>query len=566
MKARFRSPFATCVAGAALVLGSVATLGPGPARADVRATPLEGPAPRRPEHARGTGAVVYVTAERVYLDVGAADGLSAGDGVVARRKGEAGGRCTVDLVAEHASSCRSTALRPGDAVTFQAAPEPAPPKVLPAVVAEEDLARRAAALQSAPPAPLVEFKAAPTATVAQPEVRGARWLSAEASFAQWSSTDARELGAATVDLSIRNAEVGAGLVLDVAARAERWVPAANPRFRPRDDTRFYLWQAELTAPLSRLTLSAGRVLPYAIPGATVFDGASAAVRVGPAQLGVFGGVVPEPDTLSPTADRATGGAFWSITHLFAGGAGVRQDGRVAIVRSPELGTRFEATVGAGAWWKAAYLSGEAQLGAGGTAQAPGHLDAARTDVTLHVARSLAVGGGYRHGGLTWPAPAGTLEPALFPGRSDAADGWASIDVWIFRLGATGGFSRDGAARLERSWAGPELGIPRLLGRYGGVSAGYLEERGWLPGRSAWTQATFRPSPRFSLLARGTWTKASNAAVDADEVGLLASGSAELGRGFGLRATVLSRTGLQTGEGAGSSPLGVTAMAGLYAAY
>lgn len=556
----------TFLARAALVLTVMPLLAPGAALADFRATPLEGPAPRRPEHARGTGEVIYTTVERAYLDVGAADGLVTGATVVARRAGEPVARCAVDLVAEHEASCPATSLHTGDAVAFEAGPAPPAPKVLPALVSTEDLGRRAVALQAAPPAPLVEFKGPSQAAVAQPEVQRARWLSAETSWAQWTSTDAQGLGAARLDLSIRDANVGGGVLLDFAARAERWTPAGNPRFRPRDDTRFYVWQAEVTAPFSRLTLSAGRVLPYGIPGATVFDGASAAFQAGPAQIGVFGGVVPRPDTLDPTTDRATGGAFWSVSHTFGDGAGVRQEGRIAVVRSPELGTRFEATLGAGGWWKAAYVSAEVQGGAGGAAQAPGHIDAARADATLHVAPGVTVSGGYRHTGLEWPGLAGAIEPAFFPGRSDAADGWLSWDVWIFRLGATTGFSRDGTSNLNRRWVGPEIGIPRLLGRFGGISAGYLEEGGWLPGRTAWTQATFRPSPRYSLIARGSWTHASNAAIDADEVGLLASGSAQLGRGFGLRATVLSRSAVGLGEGAGSTPIGLTGLVGLYAAY
>ena len=40
--------------------------------------------------------MVYVTAARAYLDVGAADGLAPGAVVVARRGGAEAGRCTVD--------------------------------------------------------------------------------------------------------------------------------------------------------------------------------------------------------------------------------------------------------------------------------------------------------------------------------------------------------------------------------------------------------------------------------------------------------------------------------------
>lgn len=548
---------------ASTVAAAVLAVAPAGALPDVRATPLEGAAPRRPEHPRGTGLVVYATAGRVYLDVGSADGLPQGAAIAVR--GRQGAACSADVVAEHSASCLTTQLRPGDAITFHAAPEPPEPKALPPLVQEEDLVRRAAALQAAPPPPLVEFKAAPQ-VVAAP-VRRARGLVASAGWAQWTSTDAAGLGAARVDLAIRGAEIGAGLVLDVAARAERWAPSANPRFRPADDARLYLWQAQLTAPLSWARLSAGRVLAHAIPGASVFDGAAASARAGPAELGLFGGVVPEPDTLAPTADRATGGAFWSLSHTFRGRFGVRQEGRVAVVRSPELGTRYEATLGAGAWWKAAHLSAEAQLGTGGTAQAAGHLDAARVDVSAHVAPGVSLGGGYRHTGLEWPAPSASLEPALYPGRSNAADGWVSWDVWIFRFGGSGGFSRDVGSGLDRSWVGPELGVPRLWGGRIALAVGYLEERGWLDGRSAWAQVSARAGTRLRVTARGTWTHAVPAVVDADEVGLLAALSLELGRGFGFRAAALARSAVRFGEeGGGPAPVGVTGTAALYAAY
>jgi hypothetical protein len=529
---------------------------------EVRATPLEGAAPRRPEHPRGTGLVVYATAGRAYLDVGAADGMPQGAVISLRGGPEV---CTADLVAEHSASCPATRLRAGDAIAFHAAPERPPPKPLPPLLPEEDLVRRAAALQAAPPAPLIEHKAAPQ-LVAEP-VRRARRLVASAGWAQWSSTDSAGLGAARVDIGIRDAEIGAGLVLDLEARGERWVPGANPRFRPAEDTRFYLWQAQLTAPLSWARLSAGRVLPYGIPGASIFDGATASTRVGWAEVGLFGGVVPEPDTLEPTADRSTGGVFWSLSRDFRGRFGIRQDGRIAVVHSPELGTRYEATLGGSAWWKAAHLSAEAQLGTGGTAQSSGPLDAARVDVSAHVLRSVSLGGGFRHTGLEWPAPYATLEPALFPGRSNAADGWASWDLWIFRLGATGGFSRDVGSGRDRSWFGPELGLPRLWRGQIAVTAGYLEERGWLEGRSAWLQASLRAGARFRFTTRGTWTHATPAVADADELGVLAAASAELGRGFGVRVSVLGRTAVSlTGEGGGSSPLGVTGAAAVYAAY
>ena len=64
------------------------------------------------------------------------------------------------------------------------------------------------------------------------------------------------------------------------------------------------------------------------------------------------------------------------------GASLRDEGRLAVVRSPELGTRFEAeTLAAATLGRALWLSGSARFGLGGDAQAPGKLDAARYSIT-----------------------------------------------------------------------------------------------------------------------------------------------------------------------------------------
>jgi hypothetical protein len=518
--------------------------------------PADAPRPRRP---RGTGAVVYATAGRAYLDVGAADGLAPGAVVMARRGGAEAGRCTVDVVGDHHAACPASALRPGDTLTFAAAPEPPGPALLPPLPTPEELAVRARAAAEAPIA-RIEFR--PDARREAGAGTGRRIIVAGFEHVSWASAGASTLSVERIDLALHGAPLGAGVLLDVEARAERWVPSANPRFRPEDDARLYLWQAQLTAPVSAVRLSAGRILPYRILGATVFDGASASVRRGNAELGLFGGAVPEPDTISPTGDRATGGGFWSLERAHGGGA-LRHEGRLAVVRSPELGTRVEATLSGRAFLRAVDVSAEAQLGAGGEEQATALIDAARVDVAARPTRTVSAGASYRHTGLDWPdAP----EPALFPGRSDAADAWGAVELGSFlRVGATGGFSRDAASGLDRSWVGPELGIPRLFGRRGGVMLGYLEEGGWLAGRSAYAQLFARPWDPVRLLGRATWAHAKTLGVDRDEVGLLASAAAELGRHFGLRLSALGRVPIGS-EGGGSTPWGVTGSASLYAAY
>jgi hypothetical protein len=512
----------------------------------------------RPERRRGTGAVVYVTAARAYLDVGAADGLAPGAVVVARRGGAEAGRCTVDELGEHHAACPATVLRPGDTVTFAATPEPEAPRSPAPLPTAEELAARA---RAAAEAPVVRVDFRPGERREAPTRR--RIAVAGLEHVSWASSGASTLSVERLDLALRGAPLGADVVLDLEARAERWVPGANPRFRPEDDARLYLWQAQLSAPVSAVRLSAGRILPYHVLGATVFDGASASVRRGTAEVGLFGGVVPEPDTLSPTTERSTGGGFWSLERALGAGK-LRHEGRLAVVSSPELGTRVEATLAGRAWLREVDVSAEAQLGAGGEEQAAALLDAARVDIAARPTRTVSLGASYRHAGLEWPeAP----EPALFPGRSDAADAWAAVELGSFlRLGATGGLSRDAESDLDRAWVGPELGIPRLFGRRGGLAVGYLEEGGWLAGRSAYAQLVARPWDPLRLLARATWSHAKTLGVDRDELGVVASAAADLGRHLGLKISALSRFPLATAEGAGSTPWGLTGNVALYATY
>ena len=406
----------------------------------------------RPQRPRGTGAVVYVTGGRAYIDVGAADGLAPGAVIVARRGGAEAGRCTVDVVGDHHAACPSAALRPGDTLTFVASPEPAAPAPLPTLPTAEELAVRA---RAAAEAPVVRIEFRPDARREGGAGTGRRIVVAGFEHVSWASTGASTLSAERLDLALHGAPLGAGVLLDVEARAERWVPHANRHFRPEDDARLYVWQAQLTAPVSAVRLSAGRILPYRILGATVFDGASASLRRGNAELGLFGGAVPEPDTLSPTGNRATGGGFWSMERALGGGV-LRHEGRLAVVRSPELGTRVEATLAGRAWLRAVDVSAEAQLGAGGEEQAAALVDAVRVDLAARPTKTVSIGGSYRHTGLDWPD---ALEPALFPGRSDAADAWGAVELGSFlRVGATGGISRDAASRLDRTWIGPSSGF------------------------------------------------------------------------------------------------------------
>jgi hypothetical protein len=420
----------------------------------------------------------------------------------------------------------------------------------------------------AAPVALVQFQAPESA--GPRAVTRTRIADVAVTHASWAASTAGPSHRESLDVILRGAPVASWLVLDVDARAERWLRRETPRFRPGDDTQLYLWQAQLTATPGRaLTISAGRVLPWTVPGATVFDGAMAGLRgtlAGMrAEAGVFGGVVPKPDTTAPGTERSTGGAYWVLDRTLRG-ATLRHEGRLAAVRTPELGTRGEASLTGRLYLRRLDLSVEAHLGAGGGEQADALVDAARVDAAFRPVVGLVLGGGFRYAGLAWPQP---FAPSAFPGRSRQADAFVAYDVgpWI-RVGATAGLSEDLASELDRKWFGPELSVPRLLGNRAALSLGYLEERGWLEGRSAYAQVVARPWTPLRLLLRGSWARDDALGLDRDELALYASASAELRRSLGLRLSLHGRMALDSGgeeEGAGA-PHGLTGFATVYATH
>jgi hypothetical protein len=530
------------------------------------ATPLDGPPPAR-VRTPGVGRVLQVTRARAYLDAGAQDGLAVGQVLTLWRGDQEAGRCQVETVAPAHATCTGTGVRAGDAFRLSAAGGPAEPKavVLPPLPDERELARRGGALEVAP-VPLVVFKGtAPGA----PALATPRDTVAEVALgaAAWSSTGARTWDVVTLDAAVHGAAVGP-LSLDLDLRAERWVSHAGDRFRARDDARLYVWQAQLgyAPPGSALSVSAGRILPWTVPGATVVDGAMVGWRREGLEAGLFGGLVPAPDTLDPRTDRSTGGGFWALERRWGKEVVLRQEGRLAFVRSPELGSRGEleanASLHAGAPLD---LFASARAGAGGRVHSPGYLDAARLEVGSRPAERLSLSGGFEYGGLSIPW---MVEPPISgASRNRRADLTASYDLGRARLSGLGGFSRDAVSGLQRSWAGADLQLPRLFTPRLDLSMGYLEELGWLHGRSAWLQAVARPWDALRLIARASWSHEAGLAMDAEQVGLSLSAAAELTRRVGLRLTALGLVGfgLSGGEAA-TMPFGVSASAAVYALF
>jgi hypothetical protein len=523
----------------------------------------EGSPPARAAH-RGTGAVAYATATQVYLDAGAEDGLAIGAVLELRRGADPVGRCTVEAVAPHHAACSGARARAGDTFTLPTFAAEAPaPRLLPPPPPDDVLARRRAVVEAAP-VPQVVYQATPSAPMVMPRTRA---IDLALTHQTWDASPGGASSKESLDLLARGVPLSSWLFLDLDARLEHWTSRQAARFRPQDKTQLYVWQAQLTAiPSDRFSFSAGRVLPWGVPGATILDGGMAGWRGelagARAEAGLFAGTVPQPDTLKLTSERATGGAYWSLDRRL-GDATLRTEGRLAAVRSPELGTRGEATLTGRLFTPRLDLSAEAGLGAGGKAHAQGYLDAARIDATVRPAPRLALGGSFRYAGLGWPQ---AYDPPAMPGRSREGDGFVTYDAlrWL-RVGAAGGFSEDVSSGAARRWIGPEATFPRLLWGWGTVSAGYLEERGWMSGRSAYAQLVATPWRPVWLLARAAWSHESGGGALQDEGSLTLGARAELNRFLSLRLTLVGRTALD-GAGEGGNPHGLSAFATLVSGF
>jgi hypothetical protein len=528
------------------------------------ASPLEAPPMPRAE-IPGFAQVVQVTGTRAYLDAGTEDGLAVGQ-VLALHRGEApAGRCTVEAVSSNHATCAGIGARAGDTARL---PPRAGPEVkvvtLPPLPRDDELARRAEQVAAAP-VTLVESKA--KAVTTRPlEAPRAGFGEFTFSDISWWSSDLGAYHTDRVDAALHGAPVGP-FTADVDLRAEYW--SAQPTgavFLPTEKARLQVWQAQLTwAPETRsFSISAGRVLAWNVPGATSMDGASVSWRRGGFTGGLLGGLVPQPDTTSPTTTRATAGGFWGWEGKLGKDLLFRQEGRLALVRSPELGDRVELEAGgsahAGGWFD---LFADARFGFAGKVHSPAGLDGARVEAAVRPVPRLSLSGAFDYGELLMPQP---FSPLAWAGRSRHADANLSWDFGPIRAGVSGGTARDLVFGLDRSWVGPELLVPRFFTPRVSLSAGFQEDLGWLNGRSAWLQAVARPWDPVRLIARLNWGHQANLGLDQDEFGVYLSASTELTRHLGLRVSVLARTAVDVAGGGNSIPLGFNALASIYSLF
>ncbi len=540
----------------ALLLASVAQAQTPQPGAPVPAVPQLAPAtqadPPPPVARRVEGTVTFATATTAYIDAGALEGVAIGQVIRLTRGGHPSGACTVRETADNSATCTGEGIRAKDRFAFDTTLPGAPvvAKMAP-IPTEEELETRNAVVTGTPLV-IVESKAQPRDVVLGqlPTVRGdlgyAVWLASPAG-----PGDSQRL---QLDIQVNGLDAFAGFKLFADARLMQWTQR-NDTYVPGSSTQLLVYDLELAQrdPKKSWSASFGRVMPWFAPGSTVFDGAQGGLRFGRTEVGIFGGVVPDPYTTEPTFDRYTGGVYAKFeaplgSTLLSGSA------RAAVVQNPAVLRHYEGELLLN-YWAGGVFSGSGNLRMGfGDVQAPSYIDSARLALTVRPVPIFWITGGFSYWGLAMPND----EPiATYPGPSRRADGSIGVDAtpWL-RIAGLGGWVDDLTSGLSHTYVGPEITFTKVLA---GLSFGYLKDLGWVEGQSAWGQIGWAPMAGTRLTGRVSWFQTTMTVggesnpTPANDVGLMVNGTVGLYRWLSLRAMVMVRAGIDNFEA--STPFG-----------
>jgi len=249
------------------------------------------------------GEVTYVHAERVFVDLGRADGVEAGTNVQVLHRGKVVARLEVLEAGDHTCVARvletKREIRPSmraRAVGIKAQPRKTPP-VRPATAKAADW--------QPPTYARVEYRAAPTVRAlsrvrSSAHLRGAAWIYLETDDTQISQRDSLRIAVAGPMDKAGRFWVDA----DVDVTGEPLAPD-DARFRTDDVVWVDIYRAEVSYRNGGLAVGLGRAAPGRLRYG-LLDGASLsyAFEDGP-RVGVAAGLRPDAVTLYPGLDKPT---------------------------------------------------------------------------------------------------------------------------------------------------------------------------------------------------------------------------------------------------------------------
>ncbi len=452
------------------------------------------------------GQVSSITVDAAFLNRGALDGLAAGQSLTFTRTGKPAGKCTVEAVSDHFARCAAMGLRAGDRFAVGRVPESSPlgPGPLPT---EAEFARRAATLET------LEWRLRAFDTAAARANGFGPRVEVLISHTTWGNPGSANgaFGVQRFDAAVYDVELWKGL------RASADVTVLNFSARPTSTRTVYqqspvllVRQLELGFRRADLpfSVSLGRTWLRAATGLLVIDGAQGAWRFGDGlEVGAYAGLLPDAARLSITPSQWATGAFARLR--FGSGTGAEATlGHLALRAGwslrEVLGGRAEVSLGA-SLWKGKNFDGQTSFEFGfGRTQAPGGLDAARLDLGWRPSDTLRLSGGLRYRGMptTGLIEVGTVSPGQQALHADLGATFQLSESVL--LGAQGGLATDFSSGLLQARVGPELCLPHVLGLPVGLSVAYLEELGWLRGRSGSLQLNVAPLGFFRVLSRFSW--------------------------------------------------------------
>jgi hypothetical protein len=529
------------VATIALVLAIAPAL-PSPARAQ--------PSPIGPI----VGRVGFVTQKRAYLTAGRLEQLALGMTIQLSHNGQAVGRCTIDQLADHRAACPIAGARTGDSFALPASSSPATPRpVLVAPLSADALARAGQAIEAAP-TELIDF----SGVARKLQRAGAGLLIGSVGHAAYVTVNGSNFEQTRLELQLNGLDAhwaGFRVYAHLTTVLSSVMPPEQ-RFRPGDIAQVYLWEAAFSSRDTGrpFTLSVGRIWPYHTPGLTVLDGAQAGWRRkdGLAEVGVYGGLIPDAVTLYPTGDHYAAGVYFGYT-LARSGAGsalkiLQTDGRLGLRGAPGPGVQLElewalmASVGR---WLDFGVQARGAIG-GGDWSTP-TFEAGRVHLAIHPLPTLRIVAAFRY--LDTKVDYDALNASLFdPRRTYDANltlGWEPRP-WLALSVISGADSAGGDTASTRGYVGPEVGLPRLFRGQGGIALGYREEIGWYSGRTVYLQVQGAIGARFRALARISYDEERPSGGTGDEpyreVGFYAFAEGRILRWLTARLTAVGRVG------------------------
>jgi hypothetical protein len=450
------------------------------------------------------GVVTYKTATEVFVDAGSRHGLTTGQTLSFERRGRPTGTCVVVSASEVRAVCEGTKINVGDTVVAGVLkePEPTPSRAMPKRAAPVDRvaveARRARV--TAATVPLVQHvpstKAFSTRTMVG--LRQQTW---------WSSTTDKSVFARPG--LVVTSQTHLPFVLPLTASANMMVQGdvlapENQRFRPADPAEIYVWEAALGSFSGPVVGSAGRFRLRQVPGAPIVDGGQLGARLWGERIevGVYGGAIPELTTTAFAADRITAGAYGAL-QLDVGDAVMVMPRLSGGVLTSADGTRSRLDAGGQvqAVWRGVGFLGATVRGGANLLDGGGFVvEQSSADLSLAPVSWWTLTASHRM--VRTPAldvDQSPLVPRLQPSQhGSVTTSIAPLEHVL--VGATAGAGLNETTGLLRTWFGPEVSFPRLLGDAVGLDVGYRVEAGDWPGQSGWLGARVQV-PTTSLAMR-----------------------------------------------------------------